>query len=167
MRPLLALLAVAVLVPACGGSSATITERLWVSGVPKNPKARIRAFATTRSGADKFIGAFYSGSVLRGGHDVFEWHADGKDAAKLVFLQDGTTRRLRFETCEPSGGFDYCILVHGDPGGAERFQSRKRWQVKRPGRRGAGTLVFDAMTELAGDDDDLAAALAAGDADAG
>jgi len=166
MRPLLAITALAVLVPSCGGGSSTITERLWVSGVPTDPKAKISAFATTRSGDDKYIGAFFSGSVLRGGHDVFEWHAEGKDGAKLVFLQDGTTRHLNFETCEPSRGFDHCILVHGDPTGAERYQSRKRWQVKRPGRRSAATLVQDVMIELAADDEELAAALAAGDPDA-
>ncbi len=142
----------------CGSSSNAPTERLWVSGVPTSTRAEISAFVTTRTGEGKFLGAFFSGSLLRGKHDVFEWEDDGADAAKLKFLQDGKVRRIRIEPCKPSTGFDRCILVHGDPTGKVRYQSRKRWTVKRPGgKKDLATLVPSVMAELGEEDRDLAA----------
>lgn len=158
----LALTALAAAVGCGGGSSpATPTERLWVSGVPTSAKAEISAFVTTRQSGAKFLGAFFHGSALRGHHDVFEWVEDGKDAAKLKFLQDGKTRRVWFETCTPTTGFDHCMIVHGDPTGAKTYQSRKRWVVRRPGKRDIGpNMVLDAIAELATDDEELQAAFA-------
>ena len=149
-----------VVASGCGGSGpATPTERLWVSGVPTSAKAEISAFVTTRQSGGKFLGAFFQGSALRGQHDVFEWVDDGKDAAKLKFLQDGKTRRVWFETCAPTTGFDYCMIVHGDPKGAKTYQSRKRWVVRRPGKRDVEpTIVLDVISELAEDDEELQAA---------
>lgn len=148
-----------------GPSPGTPTERLWVSGVPTSAKAEISAFVTTRQGSGKFLGAFFHGSALRGHHDVFEWTDDGKDAAKLKFLQDGKQRRLRFETCEPTRGFDYCMIVHGDPTGAKTYQSRKRWIVRRPGRKRdvEPAMVLEVMAELAEDDEELQAAFSTAD----
>jgi hypothetical protein len=149
-----------VLVAGCGGGKpSTPTERLWVSGVPTNTKATISAFVTTRTSDDKYIGAFFRGSLLRGSHDVFAWTDDGKSEATLEFLQDGTKQRVRFESCEPNRGFDYCVQLSGGSAVAGRYQSRKRWAVRRPGRRAASpTLVTDAMHELADEDEDLRAA---------
>jgi hypothetical protein len=142
-----------------GGSSAEATERLWVSSVPTNPKARTTAFLTTRTSDGKYIGAFFQGSLYRGGHDVFRWKAQAKNAATVEFLQDGQTARLKFEECKPSRGFDYCIIVHGDPTGAGKYQSRKRWAVRRPGKKTASVgFLVETMSELAEDDDELAAA---------
>jgi hypothetical protein len=145
----------------CGGGDATPTERLWISAVPTSPKTEITAFATMRADGDKYLGAFFRGTLLRGRHDVFEWKDTGKGRASLRFLQDNTTASIRVETCKPTTGFDYCLLVHGDPTGAERYQSRKRWVVRRPGGRKnvGGAFVLDALTELSDDDEDLAAAL--------
>jgi hypothetical protein len=44
-----------------------------------------------------------------------------------------------------------------------RYQSRKRWVVRRPGRRRdvGSSLVLDVITELAEDDESLAAFLPA------
>ena len=149
---------VLVTIAGCGGGGeATATERLWVSGIPTNPKTSITAFATTRHGDAKYLGAFFSGTLLRGGHDVFEWHERGKGRAELQFLQDGTKASVRLETCKPSTGFDHCLLVHGDPTGTVRYQSRKRWVVKRPGRGKSAAPVMDALLDLAADDDDLRA----------
>ncbi|MBL4686192.1 MAG: hypothetical protein JKY37_16485 [Nannocystaceae bacterium] len=153
-----ALLALLVASPlACGGGGqATATERLWVSAVPTDAKAPISAFATTRYGDTKFLGAFFSGTLLRGSHDVFEWRDRGKGRAQLRFLQDGARVDIRLETCEPTTGFDHCLLVCGDPTGAVKYQSRKRWVVKRPGKRKPAALVLDAMAQLAQGDTQLA-----------
>lgn len=155
-------MAVAVVTMAgCGGSEATVTERLWISAIPKSPKTPITAFATMATDGDKFFGAFFSGTLLRGGHDVFEWRPDGNDRASLKFLQDGKKTKIRIETCKPTTGFDHCVIVHNDPTGAGRYQSRKRWVVRRPGRRKAvaGTFVLDVLEQLAEDDEELADAL--------
>jgi hypothetical protein len=140
-----------------GSAEATATERLWVSALPTSPKSPIAAFLTTRTSNGKYTGAFFQGTLLRGGHDVFTWRESGKDTATLQFLQDGRTVHLKIEWCEPSRGFDHCLLLRGDPTGTVRYQSRKRWAVRRPGRRkdlGAG-IVMGTLLELAEDDEDL------------
>lgn len=161
-------LCVCLLATACGGSDvASPTERLWVSAVPTSTKQELSAFVTTRTGEGKYLGAFFHGSALRGTHDVFEWKDDGKNGAALVFLQDGKKAHIRFETCTPTRGFDHCILVHGDPTGAKKYQSRKRWNVRRPGKKSAAAvMVPQILAELAEDDDELEAAFAVDDADA-
>ncbi len=144
----------------CGsGAEATATERLWVSGVPTSPKDSLTAFITTRTSDGKYLGAFFRGSFYRGSHDVFSWRSDRKDAAKITFLQDGREAALKFETCKPTRGFDHCILMHGDPTGTRMYQSRKRWTVRRPGRKKdvADGFVRQAIVDLAEDDDDLRA----------
>ena len=150
----------ALLLCSCGGGAeATATERLWVSGVPTSPKQPLTAFLTTRTSDGKYIGAFFKGSFYRGGHDVFQWKADGKNKAHLTFLQDGQDASLRFETCKPTRGFDHCLLLHGDPTGTVKYQSRKRWAVRRPGKKKdiAEGLVTGAILELAEEDEDLQA----------
>lgn len=130
-----------------------MTERLWVSDVPTSPRTPISAFLVTKTTGDKFVGAFFRGSLYRGGHDVFSWKA-ARGGAEVRFLQDGSTARLSFETCKPSRGFDHCVLVSGDPTGARRYQSRKRWNVRR-GKVAPSQLVTDALVDLAEDDEDL------------
>lgn len=158
---------VCLLGAACGGSEpASPTERLWVSAVPTSTKQELSAFVTTRTGDGKYLGAFFHGSALRGSHDVFEWKDEGKSGAALKFLQDGRTAHVRFETCTPSRGFDHCILVHGDPTGANKYQSRKRWNVRRPGKKSIDAVMIpQVLAELAQDDEELDAALAMADAD--
>ena len=96
----------------CGGdSTATATERLWISNVPTDPKIPMTAFVTMRSGEDRFLGAFFQGSLLRGHHDVFHWTPGAKNHAQVEFLQDGRKVQLKLETCKPSTGFDHCLLV--------------------------------------------------------
>lgn len=143
----------------CGGSdAATPTDRLWVSAVPTSAKQELSAFVTTRTSEGKYVGAFFHGSALRGSHDVFEWKDDGKTGAILRFLQDGKQTKLRFETCTPTRGFDHCLIVNGDPTGAKKYQSRKRWNLRR-GKKSAVMSIPALFEELAEDDEDLAAAL--------
>ena len=144
----------------CGSKDdAAATERLWVSSVPTSPKQPVSAFLATKAKDGKFIGAFLNGSLYRGGYDVFTW-APRAGGADLTFLQDGAQAHLRFEVCKPSKGFDHCILVKGDPTGAGRYQSRKRWTVRR-GKSGLppAQLVPATIAELAEDDEELQALL--------
>lgn len=145
----------------CGGGEPTVTERLWVSDMPSSPRQHISAFVTMRGDDDGYLGAFFEGTLLRGSHDVFRWTDQGKDRAQVVLLQDKQEIKLRLEACTPSKGFHYCMEVYGDPTGAVRYQSRKRWVVKRPGKRAAAALVPSVMFELAEDDEALADALEA------
>lgn len=151
------------LVAGCKGGASTPTERLWVSGVPTSPKQDMTAFLTMRSddGRDRYLGAFFHGTLFRGSHDVFEWQDTGKERARVRFLQDNREVELRLAPCKPSTGFDYCLEIKGDRTYAGQYQSRKRWVVRRPGRkRDAATgLVTQALLELADDDDELAQAL--------
>lgn len=151
-------------VAGCGGKGeATAAERLWVSTVPTSPKQPVSAFLATKAKDGKYIGAFFSGSLYRGGYDVFTW-APRSGGADVTFLQDGSQVRLRFETCKPSKGFDHCLLVKGDPTGAGRYQSRKRWTVRRgasdlPSPQLAPVTIAQMVGELAEDDEELQALL--------
>ncbi len=152
---LTALLGLVTLAGACGGKGeAAATERLWISTVPTSPKQPITAFLATRTGDGKYIGAFFRGSLYRGGHDVFTW-TDRKGGAELKFMQDGSGARLRFEACTPSKGFDHCLLVEGDPTGTRRYQSRKRWTVRRGKNMVPSQMIPQALADLAEDDEDL------------
>lgn len=151
---------VAVGTLGCGGKGeATASERLWVSTVPTNPKQLASAFIATKAKDGKYVGVFLHGSLYRAVHDVFTW-APRSGGADITFLQDGSRARLRFETCKPSRGFDYCMIVKGDPTGAMRYQSRKRWAVRR-GKSDipAPALVSATLADLAEDDEDLQALL--------
>lgn len=144
----------------CGSKDdATAAERLWISTVPTSPKQPISAFVATKAKDGKYIGAFFTGSLYRGGHNVFTW-SPRSGGADLVFLQDGSKARLRFESCKPSKGFDHCLMVKGDPTGTGRYQSRKRWAVRR-GKAEAipSQLIPQTIAELAEDDEDLQALL--------
>ena len=158
-----------LLAAACGSSDGSPTERLWISGVPSKGTESISAFVTTRTGEGKYIGAFFQGSAYRGTHDVFEWRTDGKDAARLKFLQDGHSMRVRFETCPKKTGFDFCLLVRGDDGREQRYYSRKRWNVRRPGKKKDvldAVSVPSVLADVAEDDEELQAALELPAADA-
>lgn len=145
----------------CSGGAATPTERLWVSGVPTSPRESISAFVTMKSG-DEHIGSFFRGTLYRGSHDVFKWKDTGKDKARIVLLQDEKKVDLKLKTCEPTTGFDYCLIVESDRTGPQKYYSRKRWVVRRPGKKASAASLFDAtLLELAEDDEDLAAALEA------
>lgn len=159
LRPWLLALPTLLLLGCGGGAEATATERLWISNIPTKPTQQMSAFITTRASDGKYIGAFFKGSLYRGGHDVFEWYADGSNEADIKFLQDARQVHLRFEKCEPSTGFDHCMILHGDPTGAKKYQSRKRWVVRRPGKKSdiAEGLVTQTILDLAEDDEDLQA----------
>jgi len=148
----LAGLAVSVL-GACGKPPpANITERLWVSELPTNPKKEVAAFVISQVKGKK-LGVFYRGSVYRGAHDMFQWTGEDAGKGRMELLQDGAIHRIRTEQCEPSRGFDHCILMHGDPTGRVRYQSRKRWAVRKST---AETLSFEAVvSELANEDEEL------------
>ena len=168
------------LVLGCGGGAATATERLWVSGIPTKPTQQLSAFVTMQTGAQKdaqkdaqteagrkqdpLLGAFFRGTLYRGGHDVFEWQDTGKDRARIKFLQDGKKAKpieLELKPCAPKDGFHYCLEVEGKTPYAGKYYSRKRWVVRRPGRKrdAAAGLLTHTWLELAEDDADLAHAL--------
>jgi hypothetical protein len=151
---------VAIGLGGCGGKDdATASERLWISSLPTSPKKPISAFLATKATDGKYIGAFFTGSLYRGGHDVFTW-TPRSGGADVVFMQDGTKARLRFESCKPSTGFDHCLLVKGDPTGTVKYQSRKRWATRRGSSDIIPTqMVTSAIAELAEEDDDLEALL--------
>lgn len=149
----------------CGsGGSAEVTERLWVTDLPTSPKEDFSAFLTARSG-DQYVGSFYRGSLLRGSHDAFKWRDAGKGKADVVLLQDDRKLALTLKPCEAVKPFDHCIVVESARTGATKYYSRKRWVVRRPGKRkDVGGGLFDAtLFELAEDDDELAAVLDAAD----
>ncbi len=151
---------VALGLSGCGSKdNATAAERLWISTVPTSPKAPISAFMATKAKDGKYIGAFFTGSLYRGGHDVFSW-SPRSGGADVVFLQDGSKARLSFEACKPSKGFDHCLIVKGDPTGTGRYQSRKRWSVRRgKAEMIPSQLIPQTLAQLAEDDDDLHAFL--------
>ena len=142
---------------ACGGGGEVqLGDRLWVDALPKGPREPFAAFVVSRprEGAPLY-GSFYRGSLLRGGHDVFEWEpGDDPSQATLRLLQDGREAAIRVERCEPSPGFDHCVLLHGDPQGVRRYESRRRWGAPESAPAGADALAQ--LRALAAEDAALA-----------
>ena len=148
-----------------GGGPAEVTERLWVTDLPTSPKEDFSAFLTARSG-DDYVGSFYRGSLLRGTHDAFKWQDKGKGRADIVLLQDEKKLALTLKPCEAVKPFDHCVVVESARTGATKYYSRKRWVVRRPGKRKdvASGLLDATLVELAEDDEELAAVLDAASA---
>lgn len=147
--------------PACGGDDGeapALQNRLWLSKLPKQARDEVGALVITRAGERKQYGALYRGSVVRGSFELFEWLPEEGGRAHMRLLQDDRSVKIRTEACEPDAGFQLCVLVHGDPLGEVRYQSRKRWGL-RP-RAGATVDVAAELRALAEDDPELAAALA-------
>jgi hypothetical protein len=116
----------------------------------------VHAFAITEV-RGRQLGTFYHGSAYRGQHDAFRWRQVNERDARLEFLQDGKNYKVRVSNCEPTRGFDHCIKLEGDPTGAVRYQSRKRWAIPRRGKQAADPAEL--MMELAEEDEDLAVLL--------
>lgn len=84
------------------------------------------------------------GSLYRGGYDVFSWKNEADGRVALQYLQDGRRHILTIEPCTPSRGFHACIVVGGEPTIAGRYQSRKRWVLRR-GQTESDVLTPDAL----------------------
>ncbi len=149
----------------CGGGEAAgpIHDRLWLTKVPKKLTEEVGAFMVVRASESKQYGSLFKGSMHRGSYDTFHWAPEGEDRAKLRTVQDDKVHNVRVAACEPDEGFHYCMLVHGDPQGVERYQSRKGWGLGRPNKLKPGA-AFDLASQLRAlaDADPEVAALVAG-----
>ena len=155
----------------CGDEKAAagpVHDRLWLSKVPKKLSEEVGAFIVLRASESKQYGFVFKGSMYRGSYDTFHWTPEGEDRARLRTLQDDKVHEVRLEACTPDDGYQYCMLVHGDPQGVERYQSRRGWGLGKPNKLKPGA-AFDLASELralAGEDEEVAAALAGLDLEA-
>ncbi len=152
----------------CGGADDPgISNRLWIDHVPTDKRDELAALLVGPPGDEgRTYGVFYRGTVFRGGFDAFEWIADPDDAqrATIRILQDESRAELTIERCEPDPKFDACVLLRGEPHGAERYQSRRRW-----GARGAGSAsakVESIFSQILAEDPELSATFGADVGDA-
>jgi len=153
-------------VPGCGGDDGEalgpVHDRLWLTAVPKKLTDEVGAFVVVRASESKQYGFLFKGSMFRGSYDTFHWAPDGEGRARMRTVQDDRVHNIRVEACEPDAGFQYCMLIHGDPQGVERYQSRKRWGLGRPNqlKPGAAFDLAGQLRALADEDAEVAAALA-------
>ena len=138
---LLAGVGLAGLTGCFGRPTEGVTNRLWVSEMPKGPRHAVTSFVVSDV-RGKRVGAFLRGSAYRGAHDAFVWVGDDAKA-EIRMLQDGVAHRVRIERCKPSRGFDRCIVVHGDPAGVGRYESRKRWSFRERGELDAREVLVE------------------------
>lgn len=129
-----------------GGGELPVANRLWLSQVPKTAADTVGALVVFRVDGRRQYGALYRGSALRGGFELFEWVPGEDGHARLRLLQDGKLVKIRTETCEPDAGFHGCVLLHGDPTGVVRYQTRRRWGLTPR----AGLAGLDVAAELRG-----------------
>ena len=162
---LLATLVTSLAVSACGDdkeAAGHVHDRLWLTKIPKSLTDEVGAFVVLRASESKQYGFLFKGSMYRGSYDTFHWAPEGEDRARLRTVQDNKVHNVRIEACEPDDGYQYCMLVHGDPQGVERYQSRKLWGLGQPNKLKPGA-VFDLASELralAAEDAEVATALA-------
>ena len=135
---------------ACGGDGAgelPLTNRVWLTQVPKKAEDVVGALVVLEAKGRRQFGALYRGSVYRGAFELFEWQPTKHEGrAHLRLLQDGRSVKIRTEPCTPDPGLDACIMVHGDPLGATRYQSKRIW-----GLRGAPAVTTPAHLDVAAD----------------
>lgn len=155
----LGLFAVTSLAACRGGGDGelAVANRLWLSQVPKKAADTVGALVIFKVDGRKQYGALYRGSALRGAFELFEWQpAEDGGHGKMRLLQDGKSVKIRTEKCEPDAGFHGCVLLHGDPTGVVRYQSRRRWGLT-PRAGIAGLDVAAELRGLAAADAELAA----------
>lgn len=166
--PLALCLTLATLVTSLAGCGrgdevqVPLHDRLWLTALPKRPSDEVSMLAIARLSESRQYGWLYKGSLWRGTHDGFQWLADEGQRARMRMLQDDVEHKISTEPCEPDAGFHYCVLVHGDPQGAVRYQSRRMWGLTRP-KLPQGFDLAEAAAALADADPELAALLAAAD----
>lgn len=151
--------ALALALPGCGKAPSTdLTNRLWVSAVPTSPRQATAAFVIVGA-RGRNIGMLHEGSAYEARHRAFGWAPQGKrgEVAHMTLLQDNSVHEVRVETCKPSLGFDRCVMLHGDPAGAVRYQSRKRWALRGKGSGAAQAPdLRQLLRDLAAEDAALA-----------
>jgi hypothetical protein len=136
---------------ACSGDGADadlpLTNRVWLTKVPKKAEDAIGALVVFEAKGRRQFGALYRGSAYRGTFELFEWKPDDEQGrAHLRLLQDDKSVKIRTERCTPDEGLDACILLHGDPLGAVRYQSKRIW-----GLRGRPVIASPLELDIAGD----------------
>ena len=131
----------------CGGGDEPLPlhNRLWLSKLPTKPTDTVGAMIVLQAAEGRAqYGALYRGSVVRGGFELFEWKPEADGRARLRLLQDDKLVKIRTEACKPDVGFHACVMLHGDPSGTVRYQTRRRWGVK------ASAGALDVAAELRG-----------------
>ena len=117
---------------ACGGGGGEaheLLDRLWVTDVPAGPREVFRGFAVADV-RGRQVGAFYDGSVYDGRQRAFKIAIEG-DKITFALLQEELEAEVTVRACRPSTGFHLCLELVGDPLVAGRYQSRKRWTLRR------------------------------------
>jgi hypothetical protein len=138
-------------VTACGGGGAEhelpLTNRVWLTHVPQKADDVVGALVVFEAKGRRQFGALYRGSLLRGSFELFEWQPDGDSGrAHMRLLQDDKSVKIRTETCTPDPGLEACVMIHGDPLGAVRYQSKRIW-----GLRGKPAISSPLELDVAGD----------------
>lgn len=119
---------------ACGGGGAEnelpLTNRVWLTQVPKKADDQVGALVVFAAKGHRQFGALYRGSMFRGSFELFEWQPDDDGKARMRLLQDGKSVKIRTESCTPDHGLEACIVLHGDPLGEVRYQSKRIWGLR-------------------------------------
>lgn len=147
----LSLIGVSLAALTCGGDGAEtelpLTNRVWLTKVPKQADDTFGALVVFEARGRRQFGALYRGSVFRGAFELFEWKPDGDEGrAHMRLLQDDRSVKIRTERCDPDPGLEACVLIHGDPLGAVRYQSKRVW-----GLRGKPVITSPVEVDLAGE----------------
>lgn len=141
----------------CGqGGEMKLENRLWINRLPSSPKANVAAMMILDDRVGHQFGSFYRGSLYRGNHDLFAWSRQGTSKGQIRQLQTGKKFKVSYESCRPDAGFDYCIILQGDPSKIRRYQSRKNWKLGKEKSRGSRSF-YDALKGL--DDAEISALL--------
>ena len=130
----------APLAAACGETERPgLADRLWVSDVPASPKESFSGFAVAQV-KGRSAGALYQGSMYEGRQRVFRLESRGSRVT-FVMMQDGERLEAEIRNCKPTTGFHVCVELVGAAAIEGRYQSRKRWTLRR-GKPSAAPVDF-------------------------
>ncbi len=165
-RITLALALVGLLSAGCGGQKdESIAGRLWVDHLPNDARDEVVSLMIVDV-KGRAVGVGHRGTAFRGSYFSFRWEQQDSRGT-MTMLQDGREFRVAIESCTPDEGFDYCVDLHGDPSGATRYQSRKRWGIRSVPVSTNPAAIWPAVVEaLSADDEALVPMLAGASSDA-
>lgn len=119
------------------GEPVGVTDRVWVTNLPDDPRQSLKILWIFDLEDAGHIGGFIVGSQYRNRHERFRYHPLTEGSGRIELLQDQRVHRVRATRCEPTEGFDLCMVLHGDPSAGQgatdpahgsRYLSREEWE---------------------------------------
>ncbi len=109
-------------------SSGVLVGRVWVDKLPSKDTDHVEAFVVID---DPSMGAFQRASSFEGSFELFKYEPKGEGKLVMLFPQSKKKYDVAYDAkaCDERG-FDYCLSLDGAPRGAQKYVSKKGWEIE-------------------------------------